>query len=919
MRHFASVVSILAIAGAWSARGAEPTRYVSHPPQRPLPQAANRVYAAGSALFVDGAKGDDGGDGSKDKPWKTLAFAVTQLKPGDTLLLRDGIHRGHVKATLRGTGEKPITIGGYPGELAILDGGIADFYDAPEAAWEPCPGGVSGEFWSTKTYPDLGGRADGTNVLGNFADSMIPLHGYRLRGDLQSDNPYWNVENKVGSESFVYCGPGIFYDVMTGRIHCRLAHTKLPGLHEDNYRGETDPRKLKLIVAGHAGGPVLELIDSEHVRLFDLVLRGSREATLAIDESQAIQVSGATIYGGSTPVLVENSQQFGMTNTACRGLAAPWTFRGSLKYRAIESRLFSTGGWAPTGNDCRKLRFVNCEFTDSVDGVFLGNAYDVHFESNLLDNVSDDGIFLTANTGYDGVTRGGFVHICGNRLSRCLTTFAFGVGHGRQKVTAAGKQVGSGVRIYRNVFDFRRPVMYHWPTGPDAPQEITSLGRFAGDHGSPAWEPMWIYHNTILAGDPPRYDYGTDGLGRAVVTGTKRRVFNNIVCQLQGMVGQTLPPAAADFQADGNLFWSISDGAKFSGELFAKFRKSPDFANSKAMYEPGWTASDQFADPRFERWESDWRKSPDLRLAKGSPAIDSGIPLPKEFLDMTMTSHRDPGPPDLGAVPYGTQPWGVGVMGRVSLFGEEVAEPMPSGTHLSLSGPKVFVGHEDFPAPGSIKPALIVCGYPAFDAPLVEFALRRQHVPVEVTEKAWIPAENFRGYQLVVYDGSLARAQISPTQFSPDDLTALKAYLEAGGRLLLMRERTDLFASPHGRTFLAGLTGEGKREPGAQVSVQLPEHPWVKHLASANELPWLSERKASPLATSRGQVILGTSNGTAALYHLPVGKGALVYVGWSPAASIPHGRLQSTVEMEEAFEEQMQIVTKIVGDLAGKP
>jgi hypothetical protein len=106
-----------------------------------------------------------------------------------------------------------------------------------------------------------------------------------------------------------------------------------------------------------------------------------------------------------------------MINTACRGLAAPWTFRGSLKYRAIRSRLFSIGGWEPSGNNPSKLRFVNCEFTDSVDGVFIGNAFDVHFESNLLDNVSDDGIFLTANTGNDGVTRGGYVHVCGNRFS----------------------------------------------------------------------------------------------------------------------------------------------------------------------------------------------------------------------------------------------------------------------------------------------------------------------------------------------------------------------------------------------------------------------------------------------------------------------------------------------------------------------
>lgn len=882
-------------------------------PMRPLHIVSDRPPATGPSYYVDASRGDDAQVGSIERPWKSLAFAVTKLQPGDTLLLRGGIHRVHVSTTLRGTAEKPITIRSYPKELAILDGGIAEFHDCPETSWEPCPNGALLEFWSAKTYPELGGQADNTNVLGNFADSMVPLHGYRFRGDLQCDNAYWNISSKVGANEFVYCGPGIFYDVTTGRIHCRLAHTRLPGLHEDNYRGETDPRKLKLIVAGHGGGSVLELKDSEHIQLQDLVLRGAREATLAIVDCRDVALDGLTVYGGSAPIQVHDSHRLRMLHTACRGLAAPWTFRGSLKYRAIESRLFSASGWEPTGADSTDFEIAYSEFTDSVDGVFLGNVRGVSFHHNLVDNISDDGIFLTAATAYDGTTHGGNVHIYQNRLSRCLTTFAFGVGHGRQKLTAAGKQVGAGVWIYRNVFDFRRPVHYYWPTGPDAPQEIESLGRFAGDHGSPAWEPMWICHNTILAGDAPRYDYGTDGLGRAVVPGVKRRVFNNIICQLRGMVGQTLPPETADFQADGNLFWSISDGPQFAGELFARFRKSPKFAASKANYLPGWTAGDLFADPRFERWEGDWRKVPDLRLAAGSPAKNAGVELPKDFPDRSDVRKPLRGKPDSGALPLGVNPWNVGIGGRLNVFG---AEAKPDRRLIPLDIPKRSIPSRE---PGDGKPALVIRGYPAFDAPLVEFALRKRGVPVEVVEKTWRPAKTIAAYGLVVYDGSLARANISPAHFAPEDLPELKVYLQGGGKLLLMRERTDLFASPHGREFLTQLVGEGKREPSAPVEITFPEHAWVKHLTGANDLPWLAERKASLLPAGRGQVIIGTESGAAALYLLPVGKGALVYVGWSPAASIPHGRLKSTVEEEQRFDEQMRIVTNFIGDLSAKP
>jgi hypothetical protein len=76
------------------------------------------------------------------------------------------------------------------------------------------------------TYPDLGGNKDGTNLLGNFGDSMIPLHGYRLLADLRNVNEYSYKLNASKTEAGdgIYCGPGVFYDTNAGRIHVRLAH-----------------------------------------------------------------------------------------------------------------------------------------------------------------------------------------------------------------------------------------------------------------------------------------------------------------------------------------------------------------------------------------------------------------------------------------------------------------------------------------------------------------------------------------------------------------------------------------------------------------------------------------------------------------------------------------------------------------------
>jgi hypothetical protein len=903
-----SAVLFAAICGGRVAVGDASGPFASHPPTRPLPRPSERPLGEGPAFFVDAAAGDDRADGSKSHPWKTLAHSITRLRTGDTLYLRGGTYYEHVVVSQSGTIDRPITIRSYPGELVVIDGGLREFFDEPAAAWTPCPDGAPGEFQSSKTYPDLGGGVDETNVLGNFGDSMLPLQGYRFRGDLQSDNPYWNVGNKVGGDASVYCGPGVWYDPASGRIHARLAHTRLAGLGNDNYRGETDPRKLPLVIAGHRGGSALAIEGARHVRLQDLVLRGSRVATLAIRNAADIELDGLTIYGGSTAVEVRDTVNLRVLHAACRGIAAPWTFRGSLKYRAIEARIFSASGWLPTGADNRDFELAYSEFTDCVDGVFIGNVRGVRFHHNLLDNVSDDGIFLTATTGFDGTTHGGDVHIYQNVLSRCLTTFAFGVGHGRQKTIATGKQMGAGVHVYRNVFDFRRPVMYYWPTGPDAPQEISSYGRVASDHGSPAWEPMRIYHNTIIAGEPPRYDYGTSGLAGAMGHGTQKRVFNNIVHQLHGLPGQTMPDPATDFDGDGNVQWSVSDGPGFQGEWNSKFRRSAAFEATKARYKPGWTAHDQFRDPKFVRFDGDWRAACDLRLAPDSPAIDAGVELPG-WPDAALGA--DAGAPDAGAIPSGAAVWRVGVGGRLNASGG-AAESGDMPTEPRRAFP---IGDElARPAP-AVKPALVLEGYPAFDSPLVQFALRRRGAPVTSIERTWLDPREFSKFYIVVIDGSFARAKIEPNKFNADELARLRLFLEDGGTLVLMRERTDLFATPEGRDFLAEILGPAAREPAPELELRKPDHPWVSHLAPRAPHAWLNAKAASVLQTSRAENIIGTAAGATALCRAPVGKGQLIYIGWSIAASLPNGRQPSSLEQEVQYEEQFQILDRVIASL----
>ena len=68
------------------------TKYLSHPPVRPVPAPKVRPVAQGPTYFVDAARGDDAGPGTKEKPWRTVMHAFERLGPGDTLYLRGGVY-----------------------------------------------------------------------------------------------------------------------------------------------------------------------------------------------------------------------------------------------------------------------------------------------------------------------------------------------------------------------------------------------------------------------------------------------------------------------------------------------------------------------------------------------------------------------------------------------------------------------------------------------------------------------------------------------------------------------------------------------------------------------------------------------------------------------------------------------------------
>lgn len=77
--------------------------------------------ASDSTYYVDSAMSQDG-DGSRDKPFRTISDAAAVLKPGDVCVIRAGTYRETIVPANSGTEAKPIIFLAQEGEKVVVSG-----------------------------------------------------------------------------------------------------------------------------------------------------------------------------------------------------------------------------------------------------------------------------------------------------------------------------------------------------------------------------------------------------------------------------------------------------------------------------------------------------------------------------------------------------------------------------------------------------------------------------------------------------------------------------------------------------------------------------------------------------------------------------------------------------------------------------
>ena len=86
-------------------------------------QRSDPGFAQGATFYVS-TSGLDTNPGTIGSPWRTIQKATNTLTAGQTALVRGGTYNEHdITFTNSGSAGNPITLKGYPGETAIIDGG----------------------------------------------------------------------------------------------------------------------------------------------------------------------------------------------------------------------------------------------------------------------------------------------------------------------------------------------------------------------------------------------------------------------------------------------------------------------------------------------------------------------------------------------------------------------------------------------------------------------------------------------------------------------------------------------------------------------------------------------------------------------------------------------------------------------------
>ena len=96
-----------------------------------------KPFTPSKTYYVDGAKGNDGNPGSRDRPFKTINQAAQVLQPGERVVIAAGVYREAIRPARGGTGpDKLISYEAAPGANVVVSGALVENDWAPSSGFQ---------------------------------------------------------------------------------------------------------------------------------------------------------------------------------------------------------------------------------------------------------------------------------------------------------------------------------------------------------------------------------------------------------------------------------------------------------------------------------------------------------------------------------------------------------------------------------------------------------------------------------------------------------------------------------------------------------------------------------------------------------------------------------------------------------------
>jgi hypothetical protein len=541
-----------------------------------------------SVAYYVSPNGSDSNSGTLDSPWQTLEYALGKLSPGDVLNLRGGIYYEHeIKVDLQGTPSAPITIRSYPGERAVIDGGVPDFKNTPNSEWELVDS-------NTHLYRSRRIFLEGFDfVRAWLVNDDVQLVEYDSAENLESVN-YGPLN---GLESF-YMGPGLQLR-SDGRIYIRLVYnpndlTDASGNPIAPTPIDINPNHNKLAVS--FSNYVFLLDGASYLRFEDVDFSHAQYILDVRNGSHDIVLNGCHLnYGNQGIVIRDNTPDWGIYNCEFSNGIPDYVYWTDVKNRDQDvTEAYPEFQSAAISGSMQGFYIHHNLFRNTFDGLKVEDGTtNTRITANVFKRIRDDSINLSKAISNVEVAHNMLWHVMGG-------------------IAILSSDGASGqVYIHHNVIDNSayqrggRPGNYredNWP--------VWTIGTPFAGHDQLNKASWWkLYNNTIISRQDPGHQWAPTGPDE--VTGNPEKyVFNNIFYTLDGRIIFSNDLASLGSHYDGNaiyrnsvgslpLFFDFGDGGRYDSLFDFQTNSKTNWEIHGLEIDPGFDLT-AISDPTFD-------------------------------------------------------------------------------------------------------------------------------------------------------------------------------------------------------------------------------------------------------------------------------------------------------------------------------